>query len=76
MKKYLKINIVIPICIMIALCFQRLSMAMGSIFWGISIVYFLFLLYKSYRAGDLREIVKGFESYYKVIALMLLCFIP
>ena len=76
MDRIVKVKTTMAVCIAVALCFQRLSMAMGSIFWGISIACFLFLLYKSCRAGELREIAGGFESYYKVIALMLLCFIP
>lgn len=76
MDRIVKVKTTMAVCIAVALCFQRLSMAMGSIFWGISIACFLFLLYKSCRAGELREIARGFESYYKVIALMLLCFIP
>lgn len=51
-------------------------MAMGSIFWGISIACFLFMIYKSYRAGNLFEIGKAYKSYYKIIAFMLLCFVP
>ena len=74
-KKYLNVN-TMCICIAIALCFQRLSMAVGSIFWGLSIALFLFLLYNSYRAGTLREIASNYKSYYKILAFMLLCFVP
>ena len=76
MEKYIKFVKAMAICIAIALCFQRLSMAAGSIFWGISIACFLFLLYQSYNAGDLKSRAEGFEPYYKVIGFMLLCFIP
>ncbi|MDY4921282.1 MAG: O-antigen ligase family protein [Phascolarctobacterium sp.] len=76
MDKYIKVKKAMAICITIALCFQRLSMAAGSIFWGISIACFLFLLYKSYQAGDLQERAQAFSKYYKVIAFMLICFIP
>ena len=72
----MKVEKAMAICIAIALCFQRLSMAAGSIFWGISIACFLFLLYQSYKAGDLKSRAEGFEPYYKVIGFMLLCFIP
>lgn len=71
-----RVKKLMAVCIAIALCFQRLSMAMGSIFWGIAIACFLFLLYKSYKAGDLCARVRIFRNYYKVIALLLLCFIP
>ena len=76
MEKCIKVEKAMVICIAIALCFQRLSMAAGSIFWGISIACFLFLLYQSYKAGDLKSRAEGFEPYYKVIGFMLLCFIP
>lgn len=72
----IRVKKLMAVCIAVALCFQRLSMAMGSIFWGIAIACFLFLLYKSYKAGDLYARVHIFKNYYKVIALMLLCFIP
>lgn len=67
---------IMAVCIAMALCFQRLSKAAGSVFWGITIACFLYLLYKSYRSGDLRERVCAFSSYYKVIGLMLLCYLP
>lgn len=76
MEKYIKVEKTMAICIAIALCFQRLSMAAGSIFWGISIACFLFFIYQSYKVGDLKTRAKGFEPYYKVIGFMLLCFIP
>ena len=76
MEKCVKVEKAMAICIAIALCLQRLSMAAGSIFWGISIACFLFLLYQSYKAGDLKSRAEGFEPYYKVIGFMLLCFIP
>ena len=76
MEKYIKVEKAMAICIAIALCFQRLSMAAGSIFWGIYIACFLFLIYQSYKVGDLKTRAKGFEPYYKVIGFMLLCFIP
>lgn len=76
MGNYTRIKKYMAIFIAMALCFQRLSMAAGSIFWGISIACFLFLLYQSYKAGDLKSRAEEFEPYYKVIGFMLLCFIP
>ena len=76
MENYTRIQKYMTIFIAMALCFQRLSMAAGSIFWGISIACFLFLLYQSYKAGDLKYRAEGFEPYYKVIGFLLLCFIP
>ena len=76
MENNFKLKKIMATCIAIALCFQRLSMAMGSIFWGIAIACFLFLLYKSYKAGDLSARAQMFSDYYKVIALLLLCFVP
>ncbi len=67
---------IMAIAIGIALCTQRLSMAAGSIFWGISIACFLYLLYQSYKAGDLKERAKNYMGYYKVFGFMLLCFVP
>ena len=76
MENYTRIQKYMTIFIAMAVCFQRLSMAAGSIFWGISIACFLFLLYQSYKAGDLKYRAEGFEPYYKVIGFLLLCFIP
>lgn len=67
---------VMAIAICIALCLQRLSMAIGSICWGIAIVCFLGLLYMAYEKGDLQERVQNFKPYYKVIGFMIICYIP
>lgn len=64
------------VSICVALCFQRLSMAAGSTFWGISIACFLYLLYKSYRKNDLKNRIVNFKLYYKIIGFMLVCYIP
>lgn len=71
-----KVEQIMAVSICIALCFQRLSMAMGSIFWSLSIICFLYLFYKAYKAGEIKERAKNFMPYYKVILFMLLCYIP
>lgn len=60
----------------IALCFQRLSMAAGSIGWGIAIAAFLYLLYKSYKDESLKERVGNYIAYYKILGLVFICCIP
>ena len=52
----------LAIFICIAVCFQRLSMAIGSIFGGLSIAIFLYLLYKhSLKTSGTKRI---FLSYF------------
>lgn len=64
------------ISLMMSLCFQRLSMAIGSIFLVISMVCFLCLLNKSYNNGDLRTKVEPYKKYYLVFGFAMLCFVP
>lgn len=68
-----KISKILTICICIAVCFQRLSMAVGSIFWGISIVLFLYLLHDAYKNNNLSNLGKNYYGYYKAIAIFFLC---
>ncbi len=59
--------------ICIALCVQRLSMSAGSVFWGIAILIFLYLLYKN-RNGI---VVEGeFKGYYKAFAIFFITLLP
>jgi len=51
-------------------------MAIGSIFLGISMLCFLYLLYKTYNNGDLKERVEPYKKYYLVFGFAMLCFIP
>ena len=60
------------ICLGIALCFQRLSMAAGSAFLGVSIAVFLVLLFRAYKKGDLIERVRPYSCYYKIFGIMML----
>lgn len=64
------------VCLGIALCFQRLSMAAGSTFLGISIAAFLVLLFKAHKKGELLERAKLYLCYYKIFGIMLVCMIP
>lgn len=67
---------IMAIAIGIALCLQRLSMAIGSICWGVAIACFLYLLFDTYKMGTLKAKVEAYKPYYKVILLMWLCFLP
>lgn len=73
---YLKVKKIMAISLMMSLCFQRLSMAIGSIFLVISMVCFLCLLNKSYNNGDLRTKVEPYKKYYLVFGFAMLCFVP
>ena len=66
----------LTICICIAVCFQRLSMAAGSIFWGLSIAIFLYLLCKNYKNVIFANSAKNYSSYYKAFAVFALCTLP
>ena len=72
----MKMKKAMAICLAIALCFQRLSMAAGSIFLGIATAIFLVLLYKAYKNGELRDKIEPYKCYYKVFGFMFLCMIP
>ena len=67
---------IMAIAIGIALCLQRLSMAIGSICWGVAIACFLYLLFAAYKMGTLKAKIEAYKPYYKVILLMWLCFLP
>ena len=66
----------LTICICIAVCFQRLSMAVGSIFWGLSIAIFLYLLYKHYQNNTIKDLVNNYSGYYKAFAIFAICILP
>lgn len=76
LENFTKIQKVMAVAIGVALCLQRLSMAIGSICWGIAIASFLYLLYISYNMGTLKTRIEEYKPYYKVILLMWLCFLP
>ena len=67
---------IMAIAMGIALCLQRLSMAIGSICWGVAIACFLYLLFAAYKMGTLKAKIEAYKPYYKVILLMWLCFLP
>ena len=67
---------IMAIAMGIALCLQRLSMAIGSICWGVAIACFLYLLFAAYKMGTLKAKIEDYKPYYKVILLMWLCFLP
>lgn len=71
-----KIEKYLAICICIAVCFQRLSMAAGSIFWGLSIAIFLYLLFRNYKANALSDIIQNYNGYYKAFAVFAICTLP
>lgn len=76
MDNYDRVKKVMAVCLGIALCFQRLSMAAGSIFLGISTVAFLVLLIRAYKKGELLERAKPYLCYYKIFGIMMVCTIP
>lgn len=72
----LKAEKYLMMCICVAVCFQRLSMAAGSIFWGLSIAIFLYLLYCNYKISNLGNITKNYAGYYKAFAIFAICTLP
>lgn len=59
-----------------ALCIQRLSMALGSISWGIAILLFIILIYKTKRTGQSLAIEESFKGYYQAYLICAVSFIP
>lgn len=59
-----------------ALCIQRLSMALGSVSWGIAILLFLILLYNTKKSGQGLALENSFKGYYKAYLICALSFIP
>ena len=71
-----KIEKVLIVTTCLAVCVQRLSMAAGSILWGLSIAVFLYLLYKHYRQNDLNHLSENCNGYYKAFIIFAICGIP
>ena len=67
---------VLTVIVCLAVCVQRLSMAAGSILWGLSIAVFLYLLYKHYRQNDLNNLSENCNGYYKAFIIFAICGIP
>ena len=76
MSRHLNVKNTMAISLAVALCLQRLSMAIGSIFLGISIVCFLYLLKQSYNDRNLRERIEQYKAYYLIFAFTILSFLP
>ncbi|WP_337365914.1 O-antigen ligase family protein [Phascolarctobacterium sp.] len=71
-----KISKILAVYVCIAVCFQRLSMAAGSIFWGISIALFLYLLHDAHKNDNLSDLGKNYYGYYKAIGIFFFCMLP
>lgn len=54
----------------LALSFQRLSMAVGSLCWGLSIAISLYLLWQQYKSGELQKLIQENEPYAKHLRLL------
>lgn len=59
-----------------AICIQRLSMALGSVSWGISILLFLILFFKMKKSGQNIVVDEDVIGYYKAYAICAASFIP
>ena len=64
-----KLEKFLAVIVCLAVCVQRLSMAAGSILWGLSIAVFLYLLYKHYRQNDLNNLLENCSGYYKAFVI-------
>ena len=71
-----KLEKFLAVIVCLAVCVQRLSMAAGSILWGLSIAVFLYLLYKHYRQNDLNNLLENCSGYYKAFVIFAVCAIP
>lgn len=70
-----KLTIRMAVCLCLAMCIQRLSMAVGNVFFVLTIILFLILVYKGHKSNRLEpddEIL----GYYKTFAFFLLTVIP
>lgn len=71
-----KLEKFLAVIVCLAVCVQRISMAVGSILWGLSIAVFLYLLYKHYRQNDLNNLLENCSGYYKAFVIFAVCAIP
>lgn len=71
-----KVEKFLAVIVCVAVCVQRLSMAAGSILWGISIALFLYFLYKHYKHNDLKCLTENCGGYYKAFAVFAICAVP
>ena len=60
----------------LAMCTQRMLIAVGNILYGISILFFLLHLYQRHKAGEQFFISKENKQYFKVYGLFVLLLLP
>ena len=71
-----KLEKFLAVIVCLAVCVQRLSMAAGSILWGLSIAVFLYLLHKHYRQNNFKNLLENCSGYYKAFVIFAVCAIP
>ena len=64
------------ITLTLAMCTQRLSIAVGNILYGISVLFFLLHLYQRHKAGEQFFVSKENKQYFKVYGLFILFLLP
>lgn len=62
----------------LAMCIQRISIAAGNICFGISILVFLYLVWKSRKSGQSiwQSLSQDTKRYIKVLVILVICLIP
>ena len=66
----------VAIFITVALCFQRIFLAVGSIAWGLSIAISLYLIFKQYKQGELKRLDEEYKKHYKAIGICFFSMLP
>lgn len=59
----------------LAMCIQRLSMALGNVFFSFTIILFFFYLYQGYKTKTL-VVDEEIMDYYRIIAFFVLTVVP
>jgi O-antigen ligase len=64
------------IALTLAMCTQRMSIAVGNILYGVSILFFLVDLYRRHKAGEKLGLPKQYKQYFLAYGLFALLVLP
>ena len=70
-----KLNKYMVIFLMLGILIQRLSMAAGNVFYGLTILCFLLILKKEYKNNNII-LQEEYQGVYQAFAIMLISFLP
>lgn len=67
---------IVVVFVIIALCFQRVFLAVGSIAWGLALVIAFYLIFKQYRQEHLLTLAKDYKDCYRFIGICIISMLP